>query len=316
MLHIPVLIRAFFVICLFTTLHTLPAVAQHTETVEGKKYYECTQGASAHDANFTNNFSTPEAAVDHYISAHMPGYQLKAGSIEIMDVGWVNFHTHKKNQPTKELAQQAQKVDGKVACPEFSDQISSQPFPTRRCQCDNGYVAKGSKCYEDTCGTHQGLTSSEVAMRNEVTKRLREIVSQVNQEFATNGIPSDKESIKMIFKNNDAYQKAIQNASNPKLWPALYGQVIEGMTAMAVENDTYLASKLKYVPWDEQIKPGGGPDFKGQGELPERVQFDVTTNDNADSKMNNPSKQCYQYATYNRLVDGYNQPINKKLKPF
>jgi hypothetical protein len=300
----PVLAGLLILACLQT------ATAQSTEIVEGKISFACMW--SPHLESFDNNFSTAEAAVQHYIT-HMPtGYTLKAGTIEILDNGWVTFITKKTGETD---GHQAGKVLGKVLCTDHSYQMEWDPLSTRKCMCDNGYVAKGSKCYEDVCGTQQQLTGDEVNTRNEVLKRLREKVNQVNQEFAAKGIPTDKKSIEKIFITKDAYQKAILDSRNPKLWPALYGKVIEGMTAMAVENDTYLNDLLKYIPWDEQIKPGGGPDFKGKGELPERVEFDVTTNDNADSKMNNPAKQCYQFATYSRLIDNYNTPI-KKLKPF
>lgn len=278
-------------------------------SVKGKRVFTCTSDAT--DVK-VDSFPTPEGAVNHYITKHMPsGFKLKAGTIEVLGNGWVVFTTHKNGQ---QEASQGGHVLGRVICPPDSWETygDGTNFESKTCECNQGYVAYGDSCKrpediplteeqpeepatepEDECAKKSPLTPAQQKLKEKAITRLKEIVDEQNKLLANDLTRAGGKGI---------LTKSELNHYGDKFF-AGYGHALERLSAQAVAKDPFLKTVLHYNTNTEQRAAGGGPDFVGKGKLPATVEFDITTPKEAAQKVKKDDKKCYEFITYDRLTD-------------
>jgi hypothetical protein len=273
-------------------------------SVNGKRVFTCQND----EAGVTvDSFPTPDGAVNHYITKHMPsGFKLKAGTIEVLENGWVVFTTHKNGQ---QEASQGGHVLGRLICPPDSWVSSDNggSFYDKKCNCNQGLVAYGDQCMrpedvpkeepaeepKDECAQkNDALSAAQQKLKEQATQQLKKIVDQQNQ----------------LLANDLTLAQKVLSPAELKMYGlkffAGYGHALERLTALAVEKDPLLSKTLEYIPNKDQRAAGGGPDFKGKGKLPSSVEFDVTTQKEMDKKLKSKDeKKCYQFVVYDRLND-------------
>jgi hypothetical protein len=284
------------------------AVSSYSQNniVNGRKVFTCMND----DAGVqVDSFPNPDGAVNHYITKHMPsGFKLKPGTIEVLENGWVVFVTHKNGQ---QEASQGGHVLGRILCPPDS-WVSSEnggSFYDKKCNCNQGYVAYGDSCKrpedipkeeepkteepKDECAKkNAALTAAQQQLKDNVTKRLKEVVDQENQLLA-----------KDLARAQKVLTKDELNHYGLKFY-AGYGHALERLTNEAVKKDPLLSKNLEYISNRQQLAAGGGPDFRGKGKLPSSVEFDITTEKEMEKKLKTKDeKKCYQFVTYERLTD-------------
>lgn len=300
-------LQSFLTFLLLTFLICLaPFLYGQNNSVKSKKVFTCQND----DAGVkVDSFPSPDGAVEHYISKHMPsGFKLKPGTIEVLENGWVVFTTHKNGE---QEASQGGHVLGHVLCPPDSwvSDGAGGSFDAKVCMCNQGLVAYGDSCKrpedipkeedKDECATKSPLTKPQQLLKEKTTARLKEVVAEENRLLA-----NDLSRAKQVLSPDE-----LTNYGNKFF--AGYGHALERLTDIAVKKDPFLSSVLQYITNAEQRAAGGGPDFRGKGKLPATVEFDITTPKAVAAKKKKDDKKCYEFITYDRLTDKQGNSIDE-----
>ncbi len=271
-------------------------------TVKGKIFFQCTDGENG---GKIDTFPTPDGAIEHYITKHMPsGFKLKSGTVEVLDNGWVVFVTHKNGQ---QEASQGGHVLGHIICPPNSWVPYEGSFESKQCNCNQGLIAYGDSCMtqEEACAKKSPLTEKQQLIKENVLARLKQIVDKENELLSKDLSRAQKVGGKVILdeKELNDYGKAFYMG---------YGQALERLAALVVEQDAELSKLIEHIPNEEQKRTrGGAPDFRGKGKLPKTFEIDITTPKQVEIKKKNDNKVCYEYITYDRLTDKQGNSIEE-----
>jgi hypothetical protein len=285
-----------------------------SNTVNGKKFFQCTDGENG---GKVDSFPTPDGAIDHYITKHMPyGFKLKPGTIEVLDNGWVVFVTNKNGE---QEASQGGHVLGHIICPPDSWVPYEGSFASKKCHCNQGLVAYGDSCKrpedipadttaetpEDECAKRNPLTEKQKVIKDNVVKKVKEIVDRENELLSKDLSRARQVGVSVILKKGE-----LNNYG--KMFYAGYGQALERLTALAVAQDPDLNRLLEHIPNELQKNTkGGAPDFIGRGKLPKTFEIDITTPKEVEKKKLKDNKKCYEYITYDRLTDKQGIPFEE-----
>lgn len=132
----------------------------------------------------------------------------------------------------------------------------------------------------------------------ELEARVRNLMNAANEELIRNPAVAmtvlKREAVANTF--GDAGHDAAGNMSN-RVFPVVYGNAVERLTAAAVAADVCLPRYLQHV--ENQSVEGVNPDFKGINKAA-GLQIDITTPESAVSKQADKRRAGYRYLTYRR----------------
>lgn len=290
--------------------------AAQMNIVMSKKVYVCTKCES-------DTFQTASDGCRHWASKHLEAGYYSQGKPEVQNNGAVKCICKKAGAPDND---QQGNIAGVILCPDHASVVYEETtgFDGKKCQCDEGYVAAGNQCLElqhstaveeaaePGCDQLLKLSKEQVALRNKAVRRLQEIVSDVNKKFAQEPSIAAK-----LFDSSELKAYAdVQEQGKGFKWYLLYGQAVERLAAEEAKKDPFLKTVVIHIPNKEQIKkqkagvPADNMDFKGTGALSSKVCFDVTTPGSVFSKMKEEQKKCWEFITYERLINLDGSPVD------
>lgn len=176
----------------------------------------------------------------------------------------------------------------KLYCPENTHQKQDEAGFSTCCECPApNYKITGKQCTLVEC--LPWINADSAGIRDLITEKLQAITDSVNLAFAEN--PEMADTTKLSNK-----------AAAKMPFVAAYGHALERLVAEVVKDYPCIKDYIKYVPNTEQTVPGGKPDFEGV-KTAAGLQFDITTEKQAEVKSKTEAKKDYIFITYTRLLE-------------
>lgn len=200
-----------------------------------------------------------------------------------------------------------------IVCPENASTYtkgSENKIDNVVCVCNTGYKPNGKVCELDTCGAYENM--GEEGLKSWAQAKMQRFCDEENEAFKNDPagathpqkeppILTDGEKMQWLSWGSKIAANGQQTYSD-RIWPMVYGHVIERLVARRVEKDKCLSAYLTYIKNSAQNKEeDNNPDFRGKGKLPGTNEFDVTTGEQVTRKMNDPKKANFIFITYSRL---------------